>query len=359
MKIIASPSKYIQGKNIIENFKSIVETFGKNNLIIADSFVTSIVKEPIENSKGSKDTKVSFNLFNGECSKNEINRIVKIVNEHNYDCIVGVGGGKTLDTAKAVSFYTKKPVVIMPTIASTDAPTSALSVIYTDDGAFEEYLMLPKNPDIVMIDTEIVSNAPTRLLVSGVGDALSTYYEAKVCFDAKAIAMSGGQSTLAALALAKLCRDTLLAEAYEAKISSDLKLVNEALEHIIEANTYLSGIGFESSGLAAAHAIHNGLTVLPETHHMFHGEKVAFGTISQLILQNEIEEAKKIITFCKKIGLPTTLEELGIKDNIREKVKEVSIASCAPGETIHNFPYKITPDMVESAILTADALGKL
>ncbi|MEG2437765.1 MAG: iron-containing alcohol dehydrogenase, partial [Cetobacterium sp.] len=82
--------------------------------------------------------KVSFNLFNGECSKNEINRIVKIVNEHNYDCIVGVGGGKTLDTAKAVSFYTKKPVVIMPTIASTDAPTSALSVIYTDDGAFEE-----------------------------------------------------------------------------------------------------------------------------------------------------------------------------------------------------------------------------
>ncbi|MEG2437766.1 MAG: iron-containing alcohol dehydrogenase, partial [Cetobacterium sp.] len=89
--------------------------------------------------------------------------------------------------------------------------------------------------------------APTRLLVSGVGDALSTYYEAKVCFDAKAIAMSGGQSTLAALALAKLCRDTLLAEAYEAKISSDLKLVNEALEHIIEANTYLSGIGFESS----------------------------------------------------------------------------------------------------------------
>lgn len=359
MKIIASPSKYIQGKNIVNEFGGIVKRLGENHLIIADKFVMSLVEAKILESFNDASIKCDFDIFHGECSKAEINRLVEIAKKNNYDTIIGIGGGKTLDTAKAVAFYTKRPVIIFPTIASTDAPTSALAVIYTEKGAFEEYLMLPKNPDIVVVDTEIICKAPARLLVSGIGDALSTYYEAKVCYDAKRIAMSGGQSTLAALALAKLCRDVLFAEAMEAKLSVELKIVNQSLEHIVEANTYLSGIGFESSGLAGAHAIHNGLTVLEDTHHMYHGEKVAFGTIVQLVLQNELCEAKQVIDFCKKIGLPTTLCELGIMENAREKVKKVAIAACAPGETIHNFPYPITPEMVEAAILTADVMAKI
>ncbi|MGL4252770.1 MAG: glycerol dehydrogenase, partial [Fusobacteriaceae bacterium] len=331
MKVIASPGKYIQGKDLLKNLGEIIKPLGDKHLLIADSFVKSLVEEKINETSAKNGIKADFNLFKGECSKSEIQRLVEAVEAGGYDSVVGIGGGKTLDTAKAVAYYAKKSVIVVPTIASTDAPTSALSVIYTDEGVFQEYLMLPKNPDMVLIDTDIVAQAPARLLVSGMGDALSTYYEAKVCYEAKAIAMSGGQSTLAALALAKLCRDTLFAEGAEAKIACEMKIVNEPLEHIIEANTYLSGIGFESSGLAGAHAIHNGLTVLEETHHMYHGEKVAFGTIAQLILENELSEAKCVIQFCKKMGLPTTLEALGVKENIREKVKAVALASCAPG----------------------------
>lgn len=106
--------------------------------------------------------------------------------------MVGIGGGKTLDTAKAIGYYQKLPVVVIPTIASTDAPTSALSVIYTEAGEFEEYLIYPKNPDMVVMDTAIIAKAPVRLLVSGMGDALSTWFEAKACYDARATSMAGG-----------------------------------------------------------------------------------------------------------------------------------------------------------------------
>lgn len=358
MKIISAPSKYIQGRDALKELVKYGEIYGNNFLVIADEFVMGLTKKIILEGVNKKETKMNFEIFKGECSENEIERIIENARSKEIEVIVGVGGGKTLDTAKAVAYYSKLPVITCPTIASTDAPTSALAVIYSDSGVFEKYLMIPKNPEIVLMDTSIISKAPTRLLVSGMGDALATYYEAKICYDSKAIAMSGGQSTMAAMNLAKLCRDTLLEKGYLAKLSSEAKVASDAFEEIVEVNTYLSGIGFESSGLAGAHAIHNGFTVIDDCHHLYHGEKVAFGTIVQLVLENrDIIEIKEIINFCKKLGLPTTLLEMGIKDNINEKIEKVAAASCNEGETIHNFPYEIVPEMVYNAILLADKLG--
>lgn len=248
---------------------------------------------------------------------------------------------------------------MIPTIASTDAPTSALSVIYTEAGEFEEYLIYPKNPDMVVMDTAIIAKAPVRLLVAGMGDALSTWFEAKACYDARATSMAGGQSTVAALSLARLCYDTLLAEGEKARFAAQAGVVTDALERIVEANTYLSGIGFESSGLAGAHAIHNGFTILEECHHLYHGEKVAFGTLAQLVLQNSpMEEIETVLNFCQKVGLPVTLAEMGVKEDVDGKIMAVAKATCAEGETIHNMPFPVTPESVHAAILTADLLGQ-
>ena len=203
-----------------------------------------------------------------------------------------------------------------------------------------------------MMDTEIIAKSPVRLTVAGMGDALATYFEARACQRSEATSCAGGNTTGAAMALAELCFDTLMEEGVKAKIAL------EAVEKVIEANTLLSGIGFESAGLAGAHAIHNGLTVLEECHHMYHGEKVAFGTLAQLVLENvPHEELEEIIMWCIEVGLPVTLEELGA-ELCFDTLMEVAKAACAEGDTLHNMPFTVTPESVFAAIKAADAYGR-
>ncbi|GAB1623049.1 glycerol dehydrogenase [Agarivorans albus] len=355
-KIIISPSKYIQGEGALVNIGEYVATYGMQPLVIADDFVMGLTKGTVEAS--FNEQLVEFDTFNGECSREEINRLIDKTDSVKADVIIGIGGGKTLDTAKAVAYYSKLPVVIVPTIASTDAPTSALAVIYTPEGEFSEYLLFPSNPNMVIMDTAIIAAAPVRLIVAGMGDALSTWFEARANMTSGKTTMAGGAPTRAAQALAKLCFETLMADGLKAKVAVENKVSTKAVENIIEANTYLSGIGFESSGLAAAHAIHNGLTKLEECHHLLHGEKVAFGTLTQLVLENApIEEINQVIAFCKSIGLPTNLHDMGVKEIDRDKLLNVAEASCAEGETIHNMPFPVTAQAVLSAILTAHQLG--
>ncbi|EUK18405.1 glycerol dehydrogenase [Commensalibacter papalotli (ex Servin-Garciduenas et al. 2014)] len=362
LQIIQSPSKYIQGPNALKEIGHYAKLLSDHYLVIADDIVMKIAAPIIEESLKKVSIEGLFERFGSECSKKEIQRLGDVLKANNCRGVIGAGGGKTLDTAKAVAYYHKVPVLIVPTIASNDAPTSALSVIYKETGEFDEYLMFPTNPDMVFMDTTIIAKAPVRLFVAGMGDALSTYFEGRACSLSRAQTMAGGQSTLAAMGLARLCYDTLLEEGYKAKLAVENGVATIAVNRIVEANTYLSGIGFESSGLAAAHAIHNGFTILEECHHMYHGEKVAFGTLTQLVLENAPkEELETVLEFCDRIGLPITLAQIGVKegDGFKEKkIMDVAKASCAEGESIHNMPFKVTPEQVYAAILTADALGK-
>lgn len=142
--------------------------------------------------------------------------------------------------------------------------------------------------------------------------------------------MAGGKCTQAALALAELCYNTLIEEGEKAMLAAEQHVVTPALEKVIEANTYLSGVGFESGGLAAAHAIHNGLTAIPDAHHYYHGEKVAFGTLTQLVLENApLEEIETVAALCHSVGLPLTLAQLDIKGDIPGKMRTVAEAACA------------------------------
>ena len=357
-KILISPSKYVQGRGELGKLGSYVSVLGKKALALITESGYKRVGEKVANGFEDAEANVVFEYFNKECSKTEINRVIEVMKANGCDTIIGIGGGKILDTAKAVGYYTKVPVVICPTIASTDAPCSALSVIYTDDGVFEEYLFLPANPNLVLMDTDVITASPVRLTVSGIGDAMATYYEARACQRSEATSCAGGKTTMAAMALAKLCLDTLLEEGIKARVALEAKACTPAVEKIIEANTLLSGIGFESAGLAGAHAIHNGLTVLPECHHMYHGEKVAFGTITQLVLENETAETiEKIIKFCIAVGLPVTFAQLGIEDASDEKLMAVAEAACAENDTLHNMPFEVTPESVCAALKAADAYG--
>ncbi len=171
--------------------------------------------------------------------------------------------------------------------------------------------------------------------------------------------MTGNVGSMSAYGLARLCYDTLLKFGLAAKMICETHVVTPALEHIVEANTLLSGLGFESGGLAASHAIHNGLTVLEQTHNYYHGEKVAMGTLTSLFLTDKSPEIiKDVYDFCESVGLPITLADIGLTNVSDEDLTKVASASCAKGESIYNEPIPVTLDMVFSALKAADAEGQ-
>lgn len=357
--VIGSPSRYVQGRGELAHLYEHCEKYGKDLFVLVSASGKKRVEGKIAQSVEGTDAKVVYETFNGECSQKEIDRVVEAFKASGCSVVVGIGGGKIHDTAKAAAYYADAPVVIVPTIASTDAPCSALSVIYTDEGVFERYLFLPANPTVVLVDTDIVAAAPARLLVSGMGDALATYFEARACQASGASNCVGGKVTLAAMSLARLCYETLLADGLKAKLAVERHVCTKAVENVIEANTYLSGVGFESGGLAGAHAIHNGLTAIPETHSLYHGEKVAFGTLVQLVLENApLEELEEVLEFCTEVGLPTTLADLGVENPTQEQLMEVAKLACADADTLHNMPFPVDAESVYAAILAADELGK-
>lgn len=299
--------------------------------------------------------------FGGECSRSEIARGCAAAKACGAQVIVGAGGGKALDTGRAVAAELGIPAVCCPTIASTDAPCSAISAVYSDEGLFETYLFHPHNPSLVLVDSTVIARAPVRLLVAGMGDALSTWFEARACMRSGARNSRNGVSTGAGMAIAELCWRILQEDGLGAldAMKTPNATPSPALERIIEANTLLSGIGFESAGLAAAHAIHNGLTVAPEVHAFHHGEKVAFGTLAQLMLEDAPqEEIAAVLHFCTSVGLPVTLAEIGLHDPSDALLLRIAERATIASETIHNQPFPVTATAVVQAIKGADTAGR-
>jgi len=336
-----------------------VSALGSKALVIGGKRALAAARGAIESSLGKAGVGMVVEGFRGESSQTEIKRLTGVAKDNSADLIIAVGGGKAIDTGKAVACDLELPVVVVATVP-VNAATSALSVIYTDDGVFESLKVTPSNPECVLADTEIIANAPVRMLVTGMGDSLAAFWEADTCYKSqKSNVLTGGTSPPeAAYMLARLCYDTLLGYGVEAKVSVEKKVVTPALERVVEAVILLSGLGFESGGTAGAHSVHNGLTVLPESHEKYHGEKVAFGTLVQMVMEGRPrEQINEVVDFCKSVGLPTNLKGLGITDPSEEDIMKVAKAATVEGATIHATWFPVTAKMVYAAIWTADAIG--
>lgn len=351
------PGRYVQGAGALGTLGEEVRRLGTSALLIAGGTAArDLVPQYLP--EWRRQFQVVVERFGGESSDAEIDRLAAVA-RCGCDVVIALGGGKVIDTAKAVGYAAGTRVAVVPTIASTDAPTSATAVIYNPDGTFLRYLFVPHNPDLVLVDTRVIAHAPVRFLVSGMGDALATWFEADSCRQASAPNQCGGLATLAGHALARLCYDTIVEYGVAACLSCQQKVVTPALEHVVEANTLLSGLGFESGGLGAAHSIHNGLTLLPATHQYFHGEKVAFGVLASMFLTDRPSRViREVYEFCESIGLPTKLADIGLADASDDDLRRVAEGACADGETIHHEPCPVSPDAVLAALKTADGFAR-
>lgn len=353
----AFPGKYIQGENALHLLPGLIKTFGSKGLIIASRTSKNNILPAYFHKE--EDNPFFVEEFGGECCEKELQRLSSIISTMEPDIIIGMGGGKAIDAAKIAADRADLHAIIVPTIASTDAPCSGCAIIYSDQGVFESVYYQKMNPEVVLVDTRIIADAPVRFLIAGMGDALATWFEAKSCDRTQSPNECGGYSTMTGLNLARLCYDTLLNHGPTAKMACENKLVTPALNHIIEANILLSGIGFESSGLATAHSVHNGLSALPETHAYYHGEKVAIGVLTGLHLTGAMpEEIHTVYSFCESVGLPTTFAEIGIHQTGKSRLMEAAIMACAPPEGIHHEAVDISPEKVLDAMIMADLLGK-
>lgn len=340
------PGRYLQGKGALQRLGKEIATFGQQPLLIIDRGIWQMMQQPVKEACCNLNN-IVIERHAGDCTENEINRLRQRAIACQADVVVGLGGGKALDTAKAVAWHHGCPSIIVPTIAASDAPCSALAVIYREDGAVDHDLFLPRNPDLVLVDSELIAKAPSRFLVAGMGDALATFCEAEACRLSNSHNAFGLRGLPVAWSIARQCLETLFEFGEQALAECQAQQAGEALERIIEANILLSGIGFESGGVAAAHAIHHGLCELHETHDFLHGEKVAVGVLAELKLQKAPDDFYlRVKTFCEKVGLPVTLQHIGITDPTPEKLNLIASRACKPGEIIYNEAVDITPEKV-------------
>jgi glycerol dehydrogenase len=349
IKIMTAPLRYVQGPDALLQAGMLIESLGIGNpLVLVDRNARNDVETPLTEGFTARGIRHAFVEFGGECAWSEIERVKRACIAGGHDGLISCGGGKTLDTGRCAAsgsamnvektppeVFAKLgaavPCINVPTVAATDASTSASSLVYADNGTLEATIVFPTNPTMVLVDTSVIAKAPVRLLVSGMGDALATHFEADMCLRTSSPSVqTRAQSTRAAQSLAKLCFDILMDYGVQAKVEAESQVPGPAFEAVVEANVLLSGLGFESGGLCAAHAVGHAF------HHvrhlfaqpLFHGELVAFGTLVQLAMEGRKPDfLDGIFNFCTAIGLPTTFSEMTLKNITDEALETVALVA--------------------------------
>ena len=353
------PWNYIQGPGEFDNIEKYTSKYSKNVYILIDSFLYDSLGERIKQAYAQTDSKYLLDKFGGECCRTEITRVMAGIKKCGATLAVAVGGGKTLDTVKTAAVDSGINYFIVPTSAANDAPVSSLAVIYTDEGYHEGGRSFETGSTMVLVDSEIIAKAPRRLIISGIGDALSTYFEARAVehSNTQNLVGEGYRCCKVGLAIAKLSYEILLADGVKALQALDRGIISEAVENIIEANSLMSGLGFQNTNCSIAHAVNAGLTEIPEASSYLHGERVAFGVLCQLMFENSsMEEINTVLKFMTDVGLPVTLKQVGVEPRM-DTIMKMADKMVYRNKTSHTQTGVINLDTIAACIMAADAMG--
>ncbi|BDU50023.1 iron-containing alcohol dehydrogenase family protein [Haliovirga abyssi] len=356
--LLIAPENYISGYDIIDELGAKVKKIAKKVLVLSDEKVYKIVEKGL-NSLENSEIIYTKEYFNGECCFTEIDRISNILKENGYDAIVGIGGGKILDTVKTAGYKAGVKIITVPTIAATCAAWSSHSAIYTDDGISYEYFNIHKNADLLFLDKKIVFEAPVRYIKAGILDTLAKWVETKsstLNLENKNVA------TEIAIYLAKKTYKDMfefskiaLENIEKKEYTKDIDIV---IEDIIFTAGLVGGIGGEACRAVAAHAINNGFTIYPDTYNKnLHGEVVGFGNVVQMIMdKRDNKEINDLVKLYKEIEADVSLKGMGFEDLSDIMLEKIVNKSLYKGDTIWNAPYKVEFEMVKEAILKANEI---
>ena len=348
-----APARVLRGENCLANSGQEIAKLGTRPLVVGGDCTLKAVKPFLEPVLEAQLVSLSSS-YSPDCAESSLMRLKNTVQPHQADLIIGVGGGKALDLAKLLAYQCDLPIVTIPTSGATCAAWTALSNVYSDAGAFQYDVTLDRCPDLLILDYGLVRTAPRRTLVAGIGDAIAKWYEASV---------SSGDSTatllISAVQQARILRDILFQKSAIALKDSNSNEWQEVVDATVLLAGVIGGIGGAECRTVAAHAVHNALTHLLEAHDILHGEKVAYGILVQLRLEEMVQgnqlaasARKQLLQFYSEIGLPKTLEDLGLANISLVQLRQVTAIATQPQSDIHRLPFTVSPEQLAAAMVS-------
>lgn len=355
LSLMVAPAQVIRGRGALAQVGGAIARLGSRPLVVGGNQTLVAVQSQLQ--AGLQSFSVAQAAYSPDCSEASLTKLHEAVQAHQADLIVGVGGGKALDTAKLLAHQCRLPIVTVPTSAATCAAWTALSNVYSDAGAFLYDVPLDRCPDLLVLDYDLIQTAPSRTLIAGIGDAIAKWYEASV---------SSGQSQqtliIAAVQQARVLRDLLFQKAAVALQEPGGAVWEEVVDATVLLAGVIGGLGGAQCRTVAAHAVHNGLTHLPLSHGTLHGEKVAYGILVQLRLEELVQgnqlavtARQQLLKFYNDIGLPTQLRDLGMGDVTIADLQHAADLACQPQSDIHHLPFPVDPTQLMAAMVSTTA----
>jgi len=354
LSLAVAPAQVLRGVQALAQSKEAIASLGHRPLIVGGHHTLATLSPQLQPILKQPSLNCATASYSPDCSEVSLASLTEAVTRHQADLIIGVGGGKALDTAKLLAHQCNLRVVTVPTSAATCAAWTALSNVYSHQGAFLYDVALDRCPDLLILDYDLILSAPKRTLVAGIGDAIAKWYEASI---------SSGHSEqtliIAAVQQARVLRDILLQHSLEALHHPGSDTWQQIVDACVLMAGVTGGLGGAQCRTVAAHAVHNGLTHICTPHKTLHGEKVAYGILVQLRLEEMIQNnhlalssRQQLIKFYDQIGLPKTLEELGLAEVTLAQLRQAAAIACAESSDIHHLPFAVNPDQLVAAMVS-------
>jgi glycerol dehydrogenase len=323
VRIFGSPPRYYQGPGALDLLPRVIAETGSRPAIVIDTDVLVLIEARLSDLLAEIEHKIL--PFGGEVTVAAMEALAQQAKLAGADVVVGMGGGKALDAGKGVALRCGLRFISVPTIASNDSPAGMALAVYDEQHRMAAVEAMPRNPEAVIVDTQLIAQAPARFLLSGIGDALAKKFEAEASVRDGGTSAHRAPQLRTGLYIADGCYRTIREHGVAAMAAAGSGVPNAAFEAVVEANILMAGLGFENGGLGLAHGLTRGLVRIAELADAPHGFHVAYGLLVLLAVEGRDEAfVADLEHFFREIGLPLSLHDFGLTAPSREVLESIA-----------------------------------